>query len=178
MQDLEINHMNKENYCSFGMANYIALGVFYGTSYLISNYKYISYATLISQDLVLSPVLHWVAPLNGAQWLLSGAEGSTSQLNCQLCYMYEWIWPGWCTQPLPTPITLLACACWHWNVQFQKEMWEALNSSGFHCNFCMSSVRHWCSCCCTCHIAHIFSSGKVHWLNTLDYHRAYLPLFM
>lgn len=56
MQDLEINHMNKENYCSFGMANYIALGVFYGTSYLISNYKYISYATLISQDLVLSPL--------------------------------------------------------------------------------------------------------------------------
>lgn len=58
MQDLEINHINRKNYCSFGMANYIALHVFYGTSYLIFNYKYISYAVfLISQDLVLSPVL-------------------------------------------------------------------------------------------------------------------------
>lgn len=39
------------------MFNYIALHVFHDTSYLISNFKYISYAVfLISQDFILSPV--------------------------------------------------------------------------------------------------------------------------
>lgn len=138
------------------MANYIALHVFYGTSYLISNYKYISYAIfLISQDLVLSPVLS----LNSSfKWYLLAIvccrrEQQPAGLEIVSYVICDQIWPGWYAQPLQTSLTLLAFACRHWNVRFQKEMWEALDSSGFHCNFCTSSARHWCfyllhvSCC-------------------------------
>lgn len=93
------------------MANYIALHVFYGTSYLISNYKYISYAIfLIPQDLVLSPV---VSLGFSFQWfplavVWGTREHQSAVLQIVSCVMYEGIWLGWYTQPLKTSITLLA----------------------------------------------------------------------
>lgn len=92
------------------MANYIALHVFYGTSYLISNYKYISYAIfLISQDLVLSPVLS----LNSSfKWYLLAIvwcrrEQQPAGLEIVSYVMYEQIWPGTAC----TNISHLACFC-------------------------------------------------------------------
>lgn len=98
------------------------------------------------------PCSHWIVPLKATYWLLSGAEGSSSQLGWKLSAMLCMSKSG-LAQPVQTSLTLLAFACRHWNVRFQKEMWEALDSSGFHCNFCTSSARHWCfyllhvSCC-------------------------------
>lgn len=80
------------------MANYIALHVFYGTSYLVSNYKYISYAILISQDPVLSPTCALpeqfleVAPL-GCCVGQKGAQPDVLKIGS--CVMYQPIWPGW-----------------------------------------------------------------------------------
>lgn len=109
MQDLEINHINRENYCSFGMANHIAPCVLYGTSYLISNYKYISFATFISQDLVLSPMLSLNSSFKWHPVAAVWGRGSSSQGNCQLCYVPVNL--AWMIPTAFTSIYHLACLC-------------------------------------------------------------------